>query len=475
MEYRCKGTITVFLSLILTIMLSVIMGMTESAAYAASRMKCEMATDMSLESVFAEYNRELLDRYDLYFIDTSYGGATPSVGELKDHMKDYISYNIDPSKGTFSIIQPADFTALRLNELDIAEISYASDAAGRVFKRQAIQALEDKYGISAAKALASKAADMVSGYDSSGLEDERPYEKQARIEEELNGLDYKIPENPAGEVFDDREGILRHVMNTQGLSSKSIDTGSLISHRSINSGTGLHGGQMDTESILSEAMFDEYIFDRFTSYTDEHTDASADYEIEYILYGRNTDKANLREAVEKLMLIRYGACAAYIFSDPEKREVLESVVLLICTLLAVPEAAEPITDFILMGWAYGESVSDVVRLLAGERVPLQKTSEDWKMPLWGLVSIKANARPTGQTGTGFSYEDYLRVFMYPENKTKKCMRAMDMVEMNMRTTPGNRNFRLDGCVEYVRISAVMKCRGKYDLTIDRKMSYQSDF
>ena len=57
----------------------------------------------------------------------------------------------------------------------------------------------------------------------------------------------------------------------------------------------------------------------------------------------------------------------------------------------------------------------------------------------------------------------------------KCMRAMDVVEMNLRRTEGNGNFRMDGCVEYVSISAVMTCRGKYRLTIDRKMSYLSDF
>ena len=161
MKYRFRGTITVFLSLILTLMLSVILGMTESAAYAASRMKCELATDMSLESAFAEYNRELLNRYDLYFIDTSYGSGTPSLDALKEHMKDYISYNIDPSKRTFSIVPPADLTSLNLDSLDIVEASYASDAAGRVFKRQAIQAFEDLHGISAAKALAGKTGSLV--------------------------------------------------------------------------------------------------------------------------------------------------------------------------------------------------------------------------------------------------------------------------------------------------------------------------
>ena len=55
------------------------------------------------------------------------------------------------------------------------------------------------------------------------------------------------------------------------------------------------------------------------------------------------------------------------------------------------------------------------------------------------------------------------------------MRAMDVIEMNLRQTEGNRHFRMDGCVEYVSMSAVMTCRGRYRLFIDRKMSYLSDF
>ncbi len=475
MKYRYKGTITVFLSLILTLILSVIMGTTESAAYAASRMKCELATDLSLESVFAEYNRELLSRYDLYFIDTSYGGPTPSLSALKEHMKDYISYNIDSSKNTLSIIPPADFTSLTLDSLDITEISYASDASGRVFKRQAIQAFEDMYGITTAKALAEKAGSTIQAFHDSGIENQNPDEKRKTLEDELNGIDYKIPENPASDVFDDREGLVLFIMGTDGISEKKIDTSSLISHRNQNKGTGLHGGTVDTESALSELMFDEYLFDKCTSYTDQHTDKGADYELEYIIFGKGSDKANLREVVTRLMLLRYGTCAAYIMTDSAKKEMIEPIVDLICTICLVPEAADALTYLILLAWAYGESASDMVRLLAGERVPLIKTGTDWKMPLSGLTSIRANAHPTGQEGTGFSYEDYLRAFMLMENKTQKCMRAMDIIEINLRNTTGNEHFRMDGCVEYVKITAVMTFKGKNQLTIDRKMSYLSDF
>ena len=55
------------------------------------------------------------------------------------------------------------------------------------------------------------------------------------------------------------------------------------------------------------------------------------------------------------------------------------------------------------------------------------------------------------------------------------MRAMDIIEMNLRNTTGNEHFRMDGCVEYIYMNAVMTFRGKHQMTIDRIMSYMSDF
>ena len=98
-----RGTITVFLSISLTIILSLIGAVIESARYSALRMRTEMIMEMGLMSVFAEYNRELLKNYDLLFIDTSYGTGKPDIAATEDHLKDYMSYNGRPGKGLLSV------------------------------------------------------------------------------------------------------------------------------------------------------------------------------------------------------------------------------------------------------------------------------------------------------------------------------------------------------------------------------------
>lgn len=472
MKYR--GTITVFLSLILTLILSLIMAVFESAVYHGERMKTEMIMDMGMDSIFAEYNRMLLSRYDLYFIDTSYGGGSPGMGKLSEHLKSYLEKNCDTTKGSF--LFGGDFFDMKLNSEEILDISYASDTTGRVFKRQAIEAIKDLYGITAINSIVQKVKKETEDYEGSGYEDEDMDAKQAELEERLAGIEYKIPENPAAGVFDEKEGILDFIMDTSGVSRKNINVSSLASHRELNTGSGIKAVREDPDSFINEILFDEYIMNKCSDYIKNEGHEAASYEVEYILQGNNTDIANLRAVVTKLLAVRYAACTYFIMNCEEKKEPVQVVVEIIGGLIGIPpDASDILADLILLAWAYGESVSDVVRLLAGERVPLMKTNEDWKMPLYGLISIKTNAKPTGQTGTGFSYEDYMRVFLLLMNKNNKVMRTMDVVEMNLRLTDGNSTFRIDGCAEYVEAYAVFRGRGGYEFGIKRELSYLPDY
>lgn len=69
--YRNKGTITVFLSLISMLFLSLFCTMAESVRVQAARFQAAAAFDMGLFSVFGEYDRVLLEEYDLWFLDGS--------------------------------------------------------------------------------------------------------------------------------------------------------------------------------------------------------------------------------------------------------------------------------------------------------------------------------------------------------------------------------------------------------------------
>lgn len=465
-----KGVITVFLTLILTLVLSLILAMVESAVYGAARMKTEMIMGMGMDSLFAEYNRELLKRYDLYFIDSSYGSASPALSNTEEHFRSYMVYNCSPGKG--SLLGAGDLVGMKLLESHITEASYATDHTGRVFKRQAIQAIKDIKGISALEALAGRARDNYNEYRDTGYEEENMDARQEEILARLEDIDYKIPENPAADVFDEQPGILDYLTETDAVSRKHIDVGRLASHRSLQKGCGMKEVREDPDSFMNELFFDEYLVEKCSDFTQNDGHNAISYELEYILQGQNTDIANLKKVVKKLLLIRYAADATFIMTSSTKKETVETVAEVIGVILGIPpEAMDAIADLILLAWAYGECVSDVKRLMAGERVPLKKTDPDWRMPLWGLLTLKTSARPTGERGSGFSYVDYIRVFLLMMDKSTKVMRAMDVIEANLRTTEGNHSFRMDGCIEYLDAWAVFSAKGKYEFNIKRSQSY----
>ena len=52
-----------------------------------------------------------------------------------------------------------------------------------------------------------------------------------------------------------------------------------------------------------------------------------------------------------------------------------------------------------------------------------------------------------------TYEEYLRVFLaLMLNQESKVMRSMDIAELDIRKTAGNENFRIDQCVDYLKVT-----------------------
>ena len=108
------------------------------------------------------------------------------------------------------------------------------------------------------------------------------------------------------------------------------------------------------------------------------------------------------------------------------------------TLSAVflsPEIGPVIKHALLLAWAYGESLTDVKTLLAGKKVPAVKSKESWNLTLDGLLELAKNRSiPEGkETEEGNSYEQYLQMMLVLKSKEELSMRALDLVEMNLRS------------------------------------------
>ena len=137
-----RGAMTVFLSLVLTLILSLVFTVVEGARMSAIRMKFTCAADIGMNSVLAEYHRELLEQYDLLFVDMSYGGTHPSAANTEAHLQRYLQNNFSGTTYT-GLAGQRDFLAMDAGDVAITAYSLASDQEGEVLKRQVTDYMND--------------------------------------------------------------------------------------------------------------------------------------------------------------------------------------------------------------------------------------------------------------------------------------------------------------------------------------------
>lgn len=486
MQTKYNAYLTVYLSLIFGIVLSLLFVFVEGAAIGAVRAQAELVADLGLDSVFAEYNREVLNQYELFFVDSSYGSSNGGTGMVEKHLSDYMSYNMTPDR---DLLMPGEYTLLKLCNpyLEISEISYASDDQCMVWKAQAVNYMKAVYGGD----LISRVQEHIDTVQSNGLTQkdvagEIAAQKQ-EFEEALieKGVVEFGAESEDGYSYQKISGIFDKVVGggllalilpgKESLSGAVMDEGSYFTSRmkngKINKGIGLHEGTDRPDGVVDELIYGEYLMKKYGSYMEPKDTGLLKYQIEYILYGFNSDAGNMRRNAELLFALRAAANLTYIYTDSVMQSEAELVATVICTLLLVPELTDMLTVIILGLWALAETVCDLRQLLAGGRVPLIKEKGDWNTSLLDLFT--GNLFGDGGTrSTGLLYQDYLRVFLGLMDKDTKAARSLDIVEMDIRQTSGNEHFRIDRCMDYIKVHFGFEDANGHEFVFYKRMCYE---
>lgn len=472
---RYKGTITVFLSLTLMVILSLLLAVIASARDKSMRMRCEAAMDMGLQSVFAEYNRALLEEFDLYFIDSSYGNSEGSSYYTAQHLKDYVNYNLNPSKGEVLNLS-RDMYGMSVTDTNVLMESLATDSGGRVYKRQAVRYMKDKYGISIVEGCRQISDDYkeyeVDEYDP---EEERDkYEKKLKKaddakDEEGNKIDYK---NPADKIDKNRSGMLEVLLGECDVSDADIYGENLAGKRMIKSGNGIVAENGDVDSAVSDLLFISYLTDKFSSYISDKGRKGLSYEVEYIINGKESDKENLEMTVAKLLSIREAANCIYAFTDESIMEQSCAAGLVVSTLLLMPELEEAFGAVIALSWAFAESCVDVQTLLKGGKVPMIKTPDSWVLKtLAEAFTYKTHLNKGAAVSEGADYCTYLQMLLNMTAESSRIIRSIEMIENDLHYMAGNQEFKMDNCIEFLEIEAVVESIFGNKYQIDRYFGY----
>ena len=408
-----KGEITVFLSLLLVVLLTFIGGLLQSASIHITKSMKRADTKLALESVFAEYESELLEEYDIFA-------------------------KLDGDETKFS--RRLWFYGAKDMEHEIQKIQFLTDNHGQAFYEQAILSMGGQV---------KKVAEIG---DISWEEEEK------QVNQELEGLlsetETTLPkeENPLEWTKQLRQSSLLTLVleNPENLSNRYVKLEELPSHRNLVRGTGGFG-ETSGNGMTQKALFTAYLTEHFPHYLKNEEANSLFYEAEYLLCGKESDRENLEAVFRKILTIRTGVNYVYLLTDQTKMAEAEGMAATLSALLMIPEATELVKQALLFSWSYGESIMELRTLTDGKHIPVIKTAETWQLDLDNLLKLGTEDEAIGslEDKKGMGYEDFITMFLLAEDKDDLCMRALDLMELKL-------GIRMDGCVTAVEIKSTLE-------------------
>lgn len=486
-----RGSITVFLALILSLVTALVCTGIESVRMAAARTQILNGADIGLYSLFGQFDREMLKDYDLFLLDGSCGQGSLDLASVYDNFSSYMKPVLKQNSQKLSVVQ-GGFSAYRL----------LTDEEGEPFYNQVVQYMKETLGSQGVSLLLDKMkdrkektdqaeqagqqaenGDIIENYDAEMEENNRKNE-EALAEPEKNpeggeledGDNVTAPPqkvvNPISIIRRIRKmGILELVIpGNKGVYDGQVQAGTLLSRREKQKGMPMYEPEKTDTSYTSQILFQQYLMEKLGNYSAPGKGALK-YQTEYILGGKTGDIENLKSVAGRLLLIREGVNIVHLVSDGTKRAQAAGLASAIASAFLIPPATGVIEAAILLCWAFGESILDVRELFDGGKVPLVKSAADWQLSLENLPEL-LNGLDSVRRGSedGMSYEDYLQVLLLGVSREEKITRAMDMIELCVREK-GRKNFRMDSCIVAAEVSVDVKANKRKVFNVTRAYGY----
>lgn len=497
---NCRGSITVYLSLIFSVILTLIAGSLQSVRMAYARVLTAAAAEQGLYSVFSRFDRKLLEEYELFFLDGGCGTGVWQPGNLCQTAEETVSWVLGSGEGNRMLERFS--SALRLESSSITSYCLATDNDGEAFFRQVCAAMKQNLGVYGVQQLSEKIREQETVWEeqedqgsSGSLEQSLKEYDQAvkeaeeiQKEEQASGTEQgntekkevsaDVPEgfvNPLEVIRRVREmGVLSLVLPSgASVSGTEVQTGELVSERTLQQGFQTVSTER-TAGLVDKLLLDEYLLWKFPFYTAEQENGGLQYQVEYAVAGKNSDQENLKSVAGQLLAAREAANLVHIFASPQKRSQVNAMAAAIASSLALPVASGILAAALAACWAFAESILDVRELLDGGKIALVKNDASWQLSLENLPKILDGLDSLRKSSdNGLDYPAYLRLLLLAKDPDVINRRAMDLVEYNMRNRMGVSGFCLDHCISSMglRFQVTM---GRQKLEIERSYNYGTE-
>ncbi|MBQ9031934.1 MAG: hypothetical protein IJ106_10870 [Parasporobacterium sp.] len=217
-------------------------------------------------------------------------------------------------------------------------------------------------------------------------------------------------------------------------------------------------GQGDVPgAILKRLALAEYVLQHFGNYRESKKDTVLQYEAEYVLGGKSSDRENLTKVIEDLILLRSGFNMVSFLQDQEKMNEAYLLALGIAGFTGIEPVVEAVRLVIISVWCLAEALCDGKAILEGGKIALIKQPYEWTISALGLRNFSKSVIPSATNEKGMGYQDYLRFMLLTEGTADLAFRAMDLIQANSckRYNPA---FRMKDCVHSMEVEAAYEAR-----------------
>lgn len=479
---------TIYTALMLIMVMSLILAILESARIYVARKNISIYSNLSVESLFSNYQGHLYDKYGIFGVEYT-GDETFSVNSAeqivlgnmerassinKNHSlikmtadkAEIVKYELltDDYGGPFikqlkeSLTTDAVKTAIKYlkQKNELIEMNTGEEKADMETIKTATSYIEEAEAVK--KALEEK--NDTNDIEESGDKGRKSaYKKASPVTKQDEASDEGISEAIKQMSLWDEDAILAMLLpNAADVSNTAVEKEKRLINRKRNEGN--YTGQ--SEFGISEKLLLTYFCnEKLNSYCDKNSsdedNASLDYEMEYVCFGKMSDKENLKDALFYMLGMREAVNLVYIMSSAEKKEEAMAQALVITTLLAAPEAASAVQLGILTAWATAESILEVRSLASGKRLPIIKNDSNWNLGLNNLLDGLSGLGEVKEDSNGLAYEDYLNSRLILMNLKDTAVRTLDVMEMGLNED-GYMNIRADEMITAV------ECKCSFNIT-----------
>ncbi len=454
-----RGSITPFCALSLMLVASLLLVLLESARVYTLDRFASLKAEGGIDSVCAEFQPLLWKQYGLLFLDGAYGTEYFSM----EYVSETLTEQIDKNRKT---LPGLNLLSLEVSDVTLMGYALATDDRGEVFLNYVSEREKENLPLGIAEDLYEQ------------------YQKGKRIEQEYSDTELEIAQaqqtleevtaaqqqgtteegnaDILGEVFDrivqmKSAGILNLIFGkTEHISTKAAGTFKSIEKREKAAGNMPLKQQKDWYRKLLVLRYMEQYFSNYCQQKEEHF---LRYEMEYVLCGKNSDAQNLSGTLERILLIREACNIASFLQDEVKMSQAKELASIIGLLAGEnPAVVEVIQAGIIAAWAYLESVLDVRTLVAGEKIALIKSKEEWTADVRNIPAVLVGTIKAKNCENGMGYTDYLKQLLFFADERALAYHMMEAMEFTMHENTDYENclmnqmivalqYRIDFCTK----------------------------